>query len=132
MARFCRTCGKRLEQARDAEAPAVGPAASEPRGAAAPAPAVAASLTLRRLVQLPRWPERFVNDVLELLPSLSAEQQNTLEQACWTHTDAMLSSRDRGDFAELERELTEMARAGALPWLAIEPELLAELRRQAE
>ena len=95
-------------------------------------PGAAASLTLRQLVQLPRWPERFVGDVVTLLPSLSAAEREDLERACWAHVDALLTALAQGDTTALDRELAELSEAGALPRPAIDPELLRSLRRQAE
>jgi len=155
-ARFCRSCGERLEEGAGDVLPEHRPSAAAPApslvsGEAAPAgisvsllrpePAFldtagdAAALTLEQLVQLPRWPEQFVQEVSSVVPTLSAEERHGIEQACWSHVDSVLFSGARAgaevDLEQIERDLMEDTLLAVLPWLEIGPELLQELHRAA-
>ena len=130
-AQYCWNCGravKREAEAAPADAGAPTPQASlrsaAPRSGSAP-------LTLQRLFQIPRWPERFVREVREVIPALSAEEEVRLEQACWAHVDAVLSPRNEANLAGIEEELARLARTSELPWLAITPERMKAFRRRA-
>jgi hypothetical protein len=108
VARFCRGCGRAVEDAPYEElsltaglpdpAPRAGIAASGPR---------TQSLTSlpAQLGRLPEWPEHFVAEILALAPDLGEQDRLALERACRAHVDAVVGGNPDVDLEALAEKL---------------------------
>jgi hypothetical protein len=117
VARFCRVCGRPVEDAADE---GVLPAAADAAQLveASGRPSVAAGVALEgiadekraakvspELGRLAEWPEHFVGEVLSLMPDLGEDERYALERACRAHVDSVMGSVDEVDLQDLARKL---------------------------
>jgi hypothetical protein len=112
VARFCRACGRPVDDAPDEATlrPPADPAEAEPAGNADEHRRADVSPDLGRLAE---WPEHFVGEVLSVMPDLSEDERYALERACRAHVDSVIGSVDEIDLEELGRKL-DASPAGGL------------------